>query len=227
MANVLLSTMDKPDDIAPEKASGWRGSREIWLQAAKQALLETGLDAVKIQPLASRLGISRTSFYWFFKDRNALLDALLEDWETKNTGAFVMACAAYSETIAEAVLNLIAVFHNENLFEPQLDFAVRGWAHQSDEVMARVNAADEKRLDAIRAMFDRHGFAARDADVRARTVYLVQIGYISMQVREEAPVRMARVPAYVQTFCGDAPTPSELARFHAGLGLATGRESRP
>ena len=68
------STTDDPD-----KSSGWRGSREIWLAAAKRAFLETGLDAVKIQPLATRLNISRTSFYWFFKDRNALLDALLED----------------------------------------------------------------------------------------------------------------------------------------------------
>ena len=59
-----------------EKETGWRGSREVWLAAAKQALLEAGLDAVKIQPLASRLNIARTSFYWFFKDRPELLDAL-------------------------------------------------------------------------------------------------------------------------------------------------------
>ncbi len=202
----------------PEKSSGWRGSREIWLAAAKQAFLETGLDAVKIQPLAMRLNISRTSFYWFFKDRNALLDALLEEWDAKNTGAFVEATGAYAETIAEAVLNLIVVFHDEALFEPQLDFAVRGWAHQSDDVMARVNAADERRLDAIRGMFERFGFSLEDADVRARTVYLVQIGYISMQVRESQAVRMARVPGYVKTFCGEAPTQSELARFHARLG---------
>ena len=79
-----------------------------------------------------RLGIARTSFYWFFKDRSALLEALLEEWEAKNTGAFVDACSAYAETIAEAMLNLIVVFHDEALFEPQLDFAVRAWAHQSD-----------------------------------------------------------------------------------------------
>lgn len=210
-------------NIEPEKASGWRGSRELWLQAAKQALLETGLDAVKIQPLATRLNISRTSFYWFFKDRNALLEALLEEWDTKNTGAFLVACEAYADTIAEAVLTLIAVFHDEDLFEPQLDFAVRGWAHQSDVIMARVNAADERRLAAIRALFERFGFSAEEADVRARTVYLVQIGYISMQVREDAETRMARVPAYVKTYCGAAPTANELARFHARVGF----EPRP
>lgn len=211
--------MEKTQNIEPDKTSGWRGSRELWLEAAKRALLETGLEAVKIQPLASRLNISRTSFYWFFKDRNALLDALLEEWDTKNTGAFETACGAYAETITEAVLNLITVFHDEDLFEPQLDFAVRGWAHRTDAVMARVNAADERRLAAIRAMFERFGFAPDDADVRACTVYLVQIGYIAMQVREDPATRMARVPAYVKTYCNRAPAPNELARFHARLGF--------
>ena len=209
--------MDTARNIEPDKPSGWRGSRELWLDAAKRAFLDAGLDAVKIQPLANRLNISRTSFYWFFKDRNALLDALLEEWDAKNTGAFETACTAYAESITEAVLNLIVVFHDEDLFEPQLDFAVRGWAHQSDAVMERVNAADERRLKAIRAMFERFGFTPEDADVRARTVYLVQIGYISMQVREDRAVRMARVPAYVRTYCNAAPAPNELARFHARL----------
>ncbi|NHQ73141.1 TetR/AcrR family transcriptional regulator [Roseovarius gahaiensis] len=224
--------MKQPMTDDPEKSSGWRGSREVWLAAAKQVFLETGLDAVKIQPLATRLNIARTSFYWFFKDRNALLDALLEDWDTQNTGAFVEATSAYAETITEAVLNLIVVFHDEDLFEPQLDFAVRGWAHQSDDVMARVNAADERRLDAIREMFERFGFSVAEADVRARTVYLVQIGYISMQVQESQAVRMVRVPGYVKTFCGHAPTQSELARFEARLGFRasgpkTSKEDQP
>jgi len=200
-----------------EKASGWRGSREVWLAAAKQALLDTGLDAVKIQPLASRLNIARTSFYWFFKDRTALLDALLEEWEAKNTGAFVEACEAYAETITEGVLNLIAVFHDESAFEPRLDFAVRGWAHRSAAVTARVNAADERRLAAIREMFERFGYASDDADVRARTVYLVQIGYISMQVQESTATRMSRIQRYVEIYSGRSPTASEMARFHARL----------
>jgi len=214
---VIGMDSDSVSDRNNEKVSGWRGSREVWLAAAKAALLESGLEAVKIQPLASRLGISRTSFYWFFKDRTALLDALLEDWEAKNTGAFVEACAAYAETIAEGILNLISVFHDESAFEPRLDLAVRGWAHQSEVVTARVNAADERRLRAIRQMFERFGYAADDADVRARTVYLVQIGYIAMQVRESTAIRMTRVARYVEIYAGRSPTESEMARFKARL----------
>jgi len=211
--------MNTHEDIKgdTEKPTGWRGSREVWLAAAKQTLVETGLDAVKIQPLASRLNIARTSFYWFFKDRTALLDALLEDWEAKNTGAFVEACEAYAETITEGILNLIAVFHDEAAFEPRLDFAVRGWALQSEAVMVRVNAADERRLSAIREMFERFGYVSDEADVRARTVYLVQIGYIAMQVQESVAVRMSRVARYVEIYSGRSPSPSEMARFQARL----------
>ncbi|WP_439153754.1 TetR/AcrR family transcriptional regulator [Yoonia sp.] len=199
---------------------GWRGSRELWLDAARTAFLESGIDAVKIQPLASGLNLSRTSFYWFFKDRHALLDALLDDWEATNTKALTDACSAYAETIAEAVLNLLTVFLDEIRFAPRFDMAVRGWAHQSDPVMARVAAADEQRLAAIREMFARFGFDADDADVRARTVYLVQIGYISLQTHESLAARMARIPAYVRTYCGQSPTEGDLARFHARHGFS-------
>lgn len=219
---MLLPMGSTDDDTETGKDSGWRGSRELWLGAAKQALIETGLEAVKIQPLAGRLKISRTSFYWFFNDRNALLDALLEEWEAKNTNAFLNACDAYAETVAEGVLNLISVFLDEALFEPRLDFAVRGWAHQSDAVMARVNVADERRLAAIRAMFERFGIHGEEADVRARTVYLVQIGYIATQVQESLAIRMRRIPAYVKTFAGQDASAPELARFHARHGYRPG-----
>jgi AcrR family transcriptional regulator len=197
------------------KASGWRGSREAWLGAAKAALLESGVEAVKIQPLAMKLGLSRTSFYWFFKDRRAILNALLDDWETTNTGALVAACEAYAETLTEAVLNVIGVFLTDGSFDPKLDFAIRGWAHQDDSVTARVNAADEIRLAAISRAFERFGVKSAEADVRARTVYLTQIGYISMQVEETLALRMSRVPAYVKTYTGSAPSKNEMARFRA------------
>lgn len=198
-----------------EKTGGWRGSREVWLEAAREAFVTSGLDAVKIQPLANRLNLSRTSFYWFFEDRAALLDALLADWEATNTGSLIRATQDYAETIAEAVLNLISVFLDGGPFETRLDLAVRGWAHQSDQVAARVHAADAARLGAIREMFTRFGYPPGEADVRARTVYLTQIGYISMQVREDMDTRLVRVPDYVTTFTGQTPTQQEMARFRA------------
>ncbi|HEX9857476.1 MAG TPA: TetR/AcrR family transcriptional regulator, partial [Paracoccaceae bacterium] len=85
---------------------GWRGSADLWLDAAHAALIEGGVEAVKVGPIAARLGLSRTSFYWHFADREALLAALIARWQGQNTGNLIARTESYAETIAEAVLNL-------------------------------------------------------------------------------------------------------------------------
>ena len=64
-------------------------------------------------------------------------------------------------------------------------------------------------------MFLRFGGGAVTADVRARTIYLTQIGYTSMKTREDLAIRMRRIPHYVEIFTGMPPKPRELARFYA------------
>lgn len=200
--------------------TGWRGSYEGWLEAAYTALVETGIDGVKILPIATRLKLARTSFYWHFKDREALLEALLLRWTERTTVPLVAATASYAETEAEALLNVIGCFLPPQAFDDRLEFAVRSWALQDEGVMARVQAADLERLSALGAMLRIWGHGAEDADVRARTIYLAQIGYISMQVREALATRMARIPHYVAIYSGGAiPEPREMARFHARHGF--------
>ncbi|RFC66979.1 MULTISPECIES: TetR/AcrR family transcriptional regulator [Mesorhizobium] len=195
--------------------TGWRGSPDAWLQAAYDALIDTGVDGVRILPLAKRLNLSRTSFYWFFQDREALLSALVTRWKDKNTGAIVKRSEAYADSIAEAMLNVFDCWLDTELFDSQLEFAIRSWALQSSDVLVDVQMADQLRLEALTQLFVRFGYDAVVADVRARTTYLIQIGYITMQTREDVAVRMKRIPSYVEIFTGQAPEPRELARFFA------------
>lgn len=194
--------------------TGWRGSREGWLDTGYQALIESGIDAVKIQPLAKSLNLSRTSFYWFFEDREALLTALIDGWEERTTEPLVRAAQEYAESQAEAMLNVLACFLC-GTFDSRLEFAVRSWALQDEKVAGRVAAADEGRLSALREMLTRWGHEEQAADVRARTIYLTQIGYISMRAREEVETRLARIPTYVEIYTGQRVEEREIARFNA------------
>lgn len=198
--------------------AGFRGSPDLWLGAAHESLLDSGVDAVRILPLAKKLGLSRTSFYWFFRDREELLDALVARWREKNTGNLVRRTEAYAETIAEAMLNLFDCWLDRDLFDAQFEFAIRSWALQSPAVLEQVRDADNQRLEAIARLLVRFGRDPQDADVRARTVYLTQIGYISMQTGEDLSVRMPRMATYVEIFTGQAPEPREMDRFFARHG---------
>ncbi|SBS35165.1 Tetracycline repressor protein class A from transposon 1721 [Marinomonas aquimarina] len=194
--------------------SGWRGSPELWFQAATEILLESGVDGVKIATLAKRLGLSRTSFYWFFSDREALLSALVESWKEKNTGSLVKQTTAYADSLAEATLNVFDCWIDQSLFDSKLEFAIRSWSLQSKSIQEEVRQADSQRLTALANMLKRYGFNDIQADVHARTIYLVQIGYISMQTEESLAQRMQRISEYVNTFTGTYPKDNELERFY-------------
>ena len=56
-----------------------------WAEAALQMIAEKGLRALTVSALASRLGVTKGSFYWHFHGRSALLAAALARWEQRAT----------------------------------------------------------------------------------------------------------------------------------------------
>ncbi len=206
---------------------GWRGTPDLWLDAAYAMLVESGVEAVKVMPLADRLGLSRTSFYWHFPDREALLAGLVARWQAKNTGNLVARCEAPAATITEAMLHLFDCWYDDDLFDSRLEFAMRTWALTDPAVASAMAEADAARLAAITALFRRFGYDETEADTRARTLYLTQVGYIALRSDESFGIRMARIPAYVLTFSGVAPTSVEVAAFLDRHALRSGAAARP
>ncbi|MCH7302020.1 TetR/AcrR family transcriptional regulator [Pseudomonas capeferrum] len=201
----------------PELAA--RGSLESWLNAAYETLKESGVDAVRVLPLAKKLNLARTSFYWYFEDREALLAALIEQWKRKNTSNLVSHSQAYAASISEAILNVFDCWLNSELFDSQFEFAMRSWALQSEQVAAEIVEADALRMQALKQMFDRFGFSEDAAATRARSIYLAQIGYISMKTYEPLALRMRFIPEYLRIFTGVEPEAHDLERFYQRNGF--------
>jgi AcrR family transcriptional regulator len=198
---------------AEEEDEALKGSEELWLDTAYQLLLESGVDAVRIMTLAKRLKLSRTSFYWYFEDREALLQALIDRWKNKNTGNLVAQTRKYAGTITEAIFNLFDCWLNPELFDRKLDVAIRAWAGQAPELKQTLDQMDQERIEAIAAMFQRFGYSEGNADVRASTVYYTQVGYISLRVEEPIVRRVLRMPDYIEIFTGSYPSDAEINRF--------------
>ncbi|MEP2716919.1 TetR/AcrR family transcriptional regulator [Pseudophaeobacter sp.] len=190
-------------------------SEEAWLTAAYEALTTMGVEAVKIMPLAKQLGVSRTSFYWHFKDRDALLEAIIRHWEDKNTGNLVARTEAYAANICEAAFNLFDCWLDPDLFDARLDLAIRNWARTDARLQKRLDQADARRERALTAMLERFGYTGDNALVRARTMIYTQIGYISMQIRQSEDRRLALTSTYVEVFTGEVPAQSDIDRFQA------------
>src|SRR4029450_14141411 len=74
-----------------------RLSRQVWVQAALEAIAEGGLAGVAVVPLAKQLGATKGSFYWHFPNRQALVEAALADWEQSHTAAVIAEIEAASD----------------------------------------------------------------------------------------------------------------------------------
>jgi AcrR family transcriptional regulator len=202
-----------------------KATRNDWLDLALSVLQHAGVGAVTVLALSEQLGVSRSSFYWYFKNRGQLLDELLKRWEDLNTRSIVKQCQARAESINEAVCNVFRCWVDPDLFSPRLDFAVREWSRRSDTVRTSLDQSDAERTEAVRAMFVRHGYQEMDALVRARVLYYMQIGYYALDIREPMEARLKLTPHYLQTFTGVAPREEDLASFrayamlHAGAGV--------
>jgi len=188
-------------------------TREEWLKLAGEVLIERGVSQVKVLTLANSLGVSRSSFYWYFRSRKDLLDQLLEGWEGQNTRAVIDHAARPAGNICRAVMHLFECFIDPNQFHPRLDFTVREWARRSATVRARLDAADAARVNAIRNMFLRHGFEEVEAFTRARIIYFMQIGYYSLVENEPFETRFSLLQPYLVSFTSEEPDPAEMWEF--------------
>jgi AcrR family transcriptional regulator len=194
-------------------AGNIKATREDWLNAALERLISDGIASVRILPLSQGLGVSRSSFYWYFKSRSDLLDQLLAFWREKNTRFIVEHARLPAANITCGVINIFKCWVDESLFDPRLDFAIRSWALLSKKVRKIIRQADEERVAAICEMFQRHGYEAEDAFIRARVLYFTQIGYYALDLREPMESRLSHVPAYLRSSTGYEPDPRDVVDF--------------
>jgi AcrR family transcriptional regulator len=189
-------------------------TRADWINLALEALLSDGVESVRILPLGQKLGVSRSSFYWYFKSRQDLLDQLLEHWRNTNTRGIIERANRPSATIVQGLLSVFECWADESIFNPRLDFAIREWARRSDDVRRVIDMADTDRVAAIRDLYIRHSYEPIDAFIRARVLYFMQIGYYVLDVKEPVETRLSYSSSYLRSFTGQEPSRDDLARFH-------------
>jgi AcrR family transcriptional regulator len=179
--------------------------RDIWLDTARQALIEEGTAGVEINKLAKRLGSSRGGFYWFFRDRAHLLDELLAYWIRTSTVLFERVLQDNKGNGIEEYLALTHLWIDEKEYDPKWDGAVRDWARTSDTVRKAVQAVDQKRIRVLERIFNDMGYTGLEAHIRARVTYYHQVGYYALGVQESQKERRALLPYYQKVLTGRDP----------------------
>ena len=160
--------------------------------------------------LSERLAVSRSSFYWYFKNRDELLDALLDRWDRLNTRSIVRQTQAPAATVNQAVCNVFRCWVDPAIFSPRLDPPFGSGLAAPRKSAMRSSVRPEGQTRSRRC--SSHGYGCDDAFVRARVLYYMQIGYYSLDIREPMEARLALTPHYLEAFTGVAPGETKSPR---------------
>jgi len=154
-------------------AAPTRTPRSTWIEAGLRALAAGGPDAVRIEPLAQVLGVTRGGFYWHFADRRALLDEMLDTWE-RTTIDEVIERIDREGGDAEAKLLRLAGLASSGVVA--VDLAVRDWARREQAVTERLQRIDNRRMDYLRSLFGALCPDADEVEARCLLYYSLLIG---------------------------------------------------
>jgi AcrR family transcriptional regulator len=149
-----------------------RTPRDSWTSAGLRALAAGGPEAVRVEALAKDLGVTKGSFYWHFRDRQALLEAVLDTWEEMLVDE---AIEVADRGGGDARTRLRRLFRTagerENILD--LELSVRDWARREPIVAERVATVDNRRLGYLRPLFAE--FCYDEADVEGRCLLVLTL----------------------------------------------------
>ena len=143
-----------------------------WVDEGLKALADGGPDAVRVEPLAQALGVTKGGFYWHFEDRRALLEEMLDRWEQESVTEVVDSVEAGGGD-ARAKLRRLFALARERPDILRADLAVRDWARRDSSVAERLLRVDNRRIDYMRGLFAE--FCPDEADVEARCLLVASL----------------------------------------------------
>jgi len=152
---------------------------EVWIAEAFRALSLGGPDAVRVELLAQKIGVSKGGFYWHFEDRGALLTAVLEEWERAGTWDIIERIEAQAAS-KDARVRLQTMFRittepdGDELIRAEL--AIRVWGKRDESVAERVRRVDRRRMDYLRSLFSQVCASPEDVEARSLATASIMMG---------------------------------------------------
>ena len=156
-----------------ERADG----SEMWIEAGLRELGRSGIEGVRVEVLAGHLGITKGGFYRRFKDRRALLDAMLETWARGRIATIQEHGARAAGTPRDRVESMIKIYAGPvNAQGMAIELAIRQWARSDRAAAAGVASVDAARLKVVESIYRDMGLTPKKARARAVLLYAFIFG---------------------------------------------------
>ncbi len=152
-----------------------RRSREDWITAGLAELGTVGVDQLRLDRIASDLGVTKGSFYWHFEDRDELLAAIVDGWEARCTEDVISAVDRSGPDPHDRATQLWQLTAGAPNIQAEL--AIRDWARRSETIASQVQRVDDRRMTYVSSLLADLGVPRRELAARSLLAYSLLLGY--------------------------------------------------
>lgn len=168
---------------------------ESWIEAGFKEIARSGVEGVRVEVLAKNLGVTKGGFYRRFRDRAALLAAMLQSWSQGRIAAIEKQTSLDGASARERLKALIALYSERmNTEGMAVELAIRQWARSDEAAASAVAGVDAARLKNVGHLYRATGLPAEEADAQAFLFYCFVFGQ-SLLFLEHGPRRRAQLLA--------------------------------
>lgn len=162
---------------AHAKPERTRLSAEDWEEAALKLIAEQGVNAIAVEALARQLGVTKGSFYWHFRTREALVQAALERWELYGEREII----SQIESIPDPRVRLPELFRRvAHELQPHRVYAALLKALDHPQVVPVMARVSQRRMEFLNTAYREAGMAPAEALNRARLTYAAYVGFLQL-----------------------------------------------
>ena len=182
---------DAKTDTQTDTKAGTR--TEAWVEAGFEEIARTGVEGVRVEVLAKNLGVTKGGFYRRFRDRAALLEAMLQSWSEGRIAAIEKHTSLDGASARERLKALIALYSERmNTEGMSIELAIRQWARVDELAAAAVASVDAARLKNVGHLYRTTGLNPEEADAQAFLFYCFVFGQ-SLLFLERGPRKRAQL----------------------------------
>ena len=148
-----------------------------WARTALRAIARGGVAAVAVESVAAELGATKGSFYWHFKNRDALIQAALDRWEQRGTEAVIDELEREPDPAKRLKRIIAAAFELGPTDRAEIALLANP---DHPAALRAVRRVVERRITYISKQLEKLGWEAGEARNRAVLLYYVYVGYLQM-----------------------------------------------
>lgn len=155
-----------------------------WERAALELIAEHGIQALAVEPLARRMGVTKGSFYWHFAGRESLLEKALVRWEEHDSRNLNASLGEIDHPRDRLASFFRRVGREKLTHEVYSELCAAAGHPQVKPVLERVA---DRRMQHLSAAFEELGMEPAAARYRARLTYSVYLGFLQLQRQHQTP----------------------------------------